>query len=231
MFSVRSRNNFPPQYHRMVSITCCGLLISLFALCFFLFAQDQEGSSNTPLPKYVFPVYAVPTVEEFTDYKLWSECRKIWLLVAGLPEDATKIGLTEEMVQTLFESRLRSSRLFEKENWVDFSEKYRVKGSDDERLTKPAEYWQYFGDQDYYASDWLYVNVNVVGQAFSYSLDFKRWLPLSYGRNGSVTLWSRNGLGTHGGDSSNIMNTLSEKLDGFIQAYLKVNERACEGDS
>ena len=74
----------------------------------------------------------------------------------------------------------------------------------------------------------LYVNVNVVGRAFSEGLDYKKRLYDSVtGLSFRTTTWNDDGVGTHGGDAGYIMQIVSERLDRFILQYLRVNEAAC----
>ena len=80
-------------------------------------------------------------------------------------------------------------------------------------------------DRDAY--EYLYVNVNVVGKAFSIKTSFKKFA-MSYGEMGVATTWSTQGAGTHGGDSSYILSVLPEYFDKFIVEYLRVNEKDCK---
>ena len=73
----------------------------------------------------------------------------------------------------------------------------------------------------------LYVNVNVVGPAFSERLNYQKRLTDPTGLSFRATTWDVGGVGTHGGDAGYIMQTVSERLDWFILEYLRVNEAAC----
>ena len=73
----------------------------------------------------------------------------------------------------------------------------------------------------------LYVNVNVAGPAFSISLEYGKRVRDMFGRIGPATTWTTGSAGTHGRDSSYIVSGLSEQLDSFLSAYLRVNEEAC----
>ncbi len=46
-------------------------------------------------------------------FKLFNECKPMKLIVEGLHDDASKIGLTEVQLQAAAESRLRSARLYD----------------------------------------------------------------------------------------------------------------------
>ena len=50
--------------------------------------------------------------DEVNIFKLWHGCEPMSLLVEGLHNDAADIGLTEERIRTLVESRLRVARLY-----------------------------------------------------------------------------------------------------------------------
>ena len=75
----------------------------------------------------------------------------------------------------------------------------------------------------------LYVNVNVVGRGFSLNVNYQKWLydPVS-DESFYATTWIIGGAGTHSGDAGFILQGLSEYLDRFILAYLRVNEDACD---
>lgn len=201
-------------------ITLTGLLS-----CIWILAQDESSEFKA---FYALPKYEVPNFETYpNDYTLWNECNKMRLVVEGLSEDGEDIGLTESRIQKLFESRLRAARLYTEELSVQLDEKYLVRSSEDERLSSPDYYFTYDPSR---FNDYLYVNVHVYGVAIHYSLRYSRHLAdLGFGTGGVVDLWtSKSVTGTHGNDSSLVMNSLSERLDSFILSYLKVNEEACE---
>ena len=79
------------------------------------------------------------------------------------------------------------------------------------------------------ARPYLYVNVGVVGLAFSHQVEFKkRMLEPKLDAFGMSTTWQYSGTGTHGNDASFIVQHISEHLDRFVLEYLRVNENACE---
>ena len=56
------------------------------------------------------------TVEEaFSRFLVYNDCGPMRLLVEGVDEDATKIGLTKEALQAAAESRLRAARLYDRD--------------------------------------------------------------------------------------------------------------------
>ena len=75
---------------------------------------------------------------------------------------------------------------------------------------------------------YLYVNVAVVGRAFGIDLEYNKLVSdIATGELGMATTWNIGSTGTHGGDASYIVSSLSEKLDRFLVEYLRVNESAC----
>ena len=85
----------------------------------------------------------------------------------------------------------------------------------------------YTSDQS--ALEHLYVNVNVVGRAFSWSLEFKKWVyDFASESERSATTWDIGGTGTHGNDTGYILSAISSVMDQFLVEYLRVNESACQ---
>ena len=50
----------------------------------------------------------------------------------------------------------------------------------------------------------------------------------SSGTNNAAATWSIGGIGTHGGDAGYILSGLSQFMDDFLLAFLRVNEDACK---
>lgn len=74
----------------------------------------------------------------------------------------------------------------------------------------------------------LYVNVNVVGQAFKVEVRYYKLLSDHVTRETNrAATWHSGTLGTHGNDAGYILDTVSQDLDKFIRAYLRVNEEDC----
>ena len=75
---------------------------------------------------------------------------------------------------------------------------------------------------------YLYISVNVVGEAFSISLQYHKIVydPLS-DFNGFATTWKTSGTGTHGGGADFILSNVSQYMDEFLVEFLRVNEEAC----
>ena len=132
----------------------------------------------------------------------FNECQPIPLVIEPLTNDEAEIGLTEERIQTIAESRLRAARLYQ-EGGLD------------------VFLW---------ADHYLYVNVLVVGNAFSFDVGyFKKLHDGKLGMSNFAQTWQTGATGTHSRDAGHIMQNLSEKMDKFIVEYLRVNEGACNG--
>ena len=75
---------------------------------------------------------------------------------------------------------------------------------------------------------YLYVNINVVGPAFKISLEYNKVVSDRFDLSGPATTWSSSSTGTHGESAGYIITSLSQHIDRFLAAYLRVNEFACE---
>ena len=75
---------------------------------------------------------------------------------------------------------------------------------------------------------YLYVNVHIVGPAYSIDVEFKKMLfdPLSLD-TWPATTWHSASTGTHGGNSSYILSSISQHIDRFLVQFLRVNDEAC----
>ena len=77
------------------------------------------------------------------------------------------------------------------------------------------------------AVPYLYINVNVVGLAYSASVEFYKRLndPVS-GESWSAETWSSGSTGTSR-SGNYILQSLSRHVDRFLLEYLRANEDAC----
>ena len=76
---------------------------------------------------------------------------------------------------------------------------------------------------------YLYINVAVVGRAFSWSVTYNKFVhDEAIDQRGMANTWRSGGTGTHGGDAGYILQSLSESLDRFVLEYLRINEDACD---
>ena len=73
--------------------------------------------------KMVLVIFFVPllstTVQAQTDLdfmKLWNACQPIFLVVEDTTKGSKNIGLTEQRIQTMAESRLRAARIYHKDS-------------------------------------------------------------------------------------------------------------------
>ena len=75
---------------------------------------------------------------------------------------------------------------------------------------------------------YLYLRVNVVGNAFSIALDYRKNVrDLASGDVNAATTWHAGSTGTHGRNVEYIVSGVSRYLDQFLTEYLRVNEAAC----
>lgn len=148
----------------------------------------------THIPLGLPTISAQDGAQTLKKFELFTQCETINLVVEGLNEDASKIGLTVRRITIAAESRLRSARLFSEERMRQY----------------------------------LYVNVNRVGNAHSIDLEFNKKVfdPRSK-HSAYATTWSIGGTGTHGQSSSFVISHVSEYIDTFIVEYFKANEPSC----
>ena len=79
------------------------------------------------------------------------------------------------------------------------------------------------------ALPFLYVNVHVVGRAFSNFVEYNKTVTdHATGQENAAATWSRHGTGTHVGDAGYILSAIAGHMDRFLDEYLRVNEGACE---
>ena len=76
---------------------------------------------------------------------------------------------------------------------------------------------------------YLYVNVAVVGRAFSVGIYLKKYVAdLETDLIFPAETWNIGGTGSHGQDPGYILQGIGQYVDKFIDEYLAVNESACE---
>lgn len=136
--------------------------------------------------------------ERFERFDLFNSCKPVYLWIGELPDSATAIGLTEEALQAAAESRLRIAQLY---------------------------------TEDASKSDYALLSVAVAmgSLIFDTTVSYKKALTDAFGVTGLATTWnSRTMITFHEGKPSLIVSDLSQHLDKFLAAYLRVNEEACE---
>ena len=129
-------------------------------------------------------------------FTLFNRCRPVALsvVVTGWTEQAHGMGLTEERLRVIAESRLRSARLYTAR-----------------------------------AHSVLFIEVSVVNHAFTTEAAFiKRLFDPVSNQHGLAKTWWEGKTGTHGGNVTVILQSLSEEIDQFILDYLRVNETHCK---
>ena len=73
----------------------------------------------------------------------------------------------------------------------------------------------------------LTVKVDVVGEAFDISVQYIKVLTDEFGTRVPSMAWGTSSFGTHGRDATGLVAYVSEHLDKFLAAYLRVNEDDC----
>ena len=164
-------------------------------------------------------------------FKLFNACRPMELVVEGLRDGAADIGLAKGALQAAAESRLRAARLYTGRTPAPRDDRTAPVLADfegEKALEKwIAEYRKWEAENPPYDAPYLYVNVNVSGPAFSVSVGYHRNVSNAFGHDGIAMTWNAGSTGTHGRDAGYIVSSLSQHLDSFLAAYLRVNEQAC----
>lgn len=85
----------------------------------------------------------------------------------------------------------------------------------------------YTEDRDKADGAFLYVQASVNKTAFNLSVEYYKVVTDAFGQVGTGATWDVGSPGTHVGSASVILSWLSQFLDRFLAAYLRVNESAC----
>ena len=131
--------------------------------------------------------------QTWSDRGLEYSSDKLQLIVESLGEDAASIGLTKSRLQTKCELRLRQAG---------------------------------FTVMDSSLIPYLYVNINIHNNSFACDVSFRRVATFLDSGNmyaTRVSTWSVGSLGAHGGSASYIVESLDDKLDIFLNEFLKAN--------
>ena len=180
------------------------LLVLLTALTSHVAAQDQRTEG---------PAAGV-SLDGFEARNTFTGCQPVFLSI-HLDDDERSTDLTEDRIQSIAESRLRSARLLAQTSDVILSVGALVVGSafhGTVRMNQP-----------------VYVRLGHtwpfrVG-LFLPELQGPVALPGAFSR---ATTWGADIIGTHDGDGGYILQLLSESIDTFIADYLLVNEPSCK---
>lgn len=82
---------------------------------------------------------------------------------------------------------------------------------------------------DVIRSPYLYINLNVVSEAFNLSVALRKNLYDPISQSWAVkTSWQIASTGTHGRNLALLLGAIDQDLDAFIVNYFRVNEKACE---
>jgi len=126
-----------------------------------------------------------------------SQETKVYVLVEITGEEAKAIGLTKEHITSKVELQLRKNGI--------------AVGTNEEALASGL---------------YLYVTCNVIGKAFSVSIEFQREVSYRVG-NKLHTIYAptyiREGTGTHGSKRNYIVQALVDYIDEFSNDFLKSN--------
>ena len=151
----------------------------------------------------------VEKLEGVERFELFAHCRPMRLLVENLSNDAKELGLSEDVIWTAAESRLRSAGIYTEE-------------------VEP------FGRMLYVrvgvAGGAYAVEVDFLKSFVDYSLAVETDSlldALQSGGYGKATTWDSSGLGTHGTRPEVVMGEVARHLDRFLADYLRVNEDHC----
>lgn len=153
-----------------------------------------------------------PTSDVVDQTYFWTACAPLALRVAVQDDDDDPIGLTEDRVRTMAESRLRAARLYTplSPSLVDA------------RLYTPLS--------PGLVDARLSLVVIVFRSAYTYLTTLEKRLTDEF--TGRAYLYPTTVVlpyvGTHGRNPGFIMQQLTEKVDALIGDYVRVNESSCQ---
>ena len=163
----------------------------------------------------VVPVSADNLGNASDRFNLWNRCEPMPLHIL-VSEDAIEIGVTEKIVTIAVRSRLRAARLYlpEPEPW-DWEKNPQMPLAE---LMRNLEHM----------ISGLQVEILVAGSVFVLKLEYhKAVTDEASDVRGFVATWTDGTFGKHGRDSDFILASLSQKMNVFIDEYLRVNASAC----
>ena len=140
-------------------------------------------------------------VSEFDRFRLWNECKPLYLHVRNQDQEATKIRLTKEQLEIAARSRLRAARIYAAE------------------VQSGPQLFLYVN-----------VDIGK-GGTFLVSLQLWKWLKdelRAIKGFWQATTWNTYAFGTYGQDPTTIVSLVSQLTDRFIDDYLRVNNSACK---
>ena len=162
-----------------------------------VFAPWSSTDEFTLTPFTEVEIEAIGEETAIEWFELYNHCQPIDLLVF-LDSPSNEIGLTEDSLRIIAESRLRSARLYNSSGPATI---LRIFVS-----TTPESKGRFFiTELKYYKS--------VVDTASKVT-------------NMAIT-WETSSLGVYGNDKGFILNAVGQQMDEFIVEYLRVNELWC----
>ena len=181
-------------------------------------SSEDEGGARIWYEHPEDGLISVRTDIEKDRFKLWSDCKAMYLVVF-LQKNDVSFELTEETIKTLVRSRLRAARLFSDltfEAWLKESMERGTNNQSTEDLPFPP-------------NTTLGVSVHIVGQAYNVELEYLKHdvIDTITGSTSPLATWSSGVLGVHGNDPNFILSSLSKMTDTFIDEYLRINADAC----
>lgn len=137
-------------------------------------------------------------------FQLFTDCSKIYAVVAVIDEDNDLPELTESSVKRAVLSRLRAARVYDP-----------VMGDTDGLLHLKVTVTIVRNAYDVRTALWRLVNLDLSSEARGIA------------RVGAAATWETATTGTSGYDAGYVRDVVAGHLDQFIDEYLRVNEDSC----
>ena len=154
-------------------------------------------------------LFAVSIVRADDDelFQLWNECQPVGVLT-WISEDSDRVGLSQERLESLVESRLRVARIFDDSEFTSSLYPYLEVGVNVVQVKQVAHV---FG-----------IQIGLVSLVYKEITDTDGWAMTWQGKSVAGVA----GRNYDGG--SYILQWVGESVDNFIALYLRVNSEACE---
>ena len=152
-----------------------------------------------------------------SDFKALKGIKRILVAVEQVNEDAIKIGLTRQRIQTVVELKIRKEgiRMLEMEEFIKMLKDGRLPEKELHMIREMST---------------LYINVNVMGKTFSVTVKVREYVSLYRDKSieTDACTWERANIGNYEDNPDFIMSCLSERLDEFLNDYYKANPKKIE---
>lgn len=152
---------------------------------------------------WIFLLFLLGVKNSFADEGTGMELsnfRQPGVLVEQLGVEANKLALTEEMIEDVVKTRLKAAEL------------------------QPVVLNE---DADRYGDGYIYVNVSIVGVAFTVTLALNRTVLYKTGETyyvlNSNPTWIRSITGTHANNRKFVLQSVDRILDVFLEEYFEAN--------